>query len=45
MPLRIGDNQSINTADVIQGFAYACNNGADVVNGSFGIDKSLAMAT
>jgi subtilisin family serine protease len=44
MPLRIGTNRSINTADVIQGFTYACNNGADVVNGSFGIGKSLAMA-
>jgi len=44
MPLRIGTNTGINTADVISGFAYACNNGADVVNGSFGIGKSLAMA-
>jgi subtilisin family serine protease len=44
MPLRIGTNRNITNADVIQGFTYACNNGADVVNGSFGIDKSLAMA-
>jgi subtilisin family serine protease len=45
MPLRIGTNQDITNADVIQGFTYACANGADVVNGSFGFSvKSLAMA-
>jgi subtilisin family serine protease len=45
MPLRIGTNREIETADVIQGFTYACANGADVVNGSFGFSvKSLAMA-
>ena len=44
MPLRIGTNREITAGDVIQGFTYACANGADVVNGSFGIGKSLAMA-
>ena len=45
MPLRIGNNRTITIADIIQGFTYACANGADVVNGSFGFSvKSIAMA-
>jgi subtilisin family serine protease len=48
MPLRAGDeNGSLPTAAIVNAFTYACNNGAHVVNGSFGgggINQSMYNA-
>jgi subtilisin family serine protease len=44
MALRAGHNE-LEDADIIQAVNYACANGADVVNGSFGSpDKAQALA-
>jgi subtilisin family serine protease len=45
MALRAGDaSGSLTNADIFQAVQYACNNGADVVNGSFGgPGKSLSL--
>jgi subtilisin family serine protease len=45
MPLRAGGVDGLTDADIFQAIDYACDNGADVVNGSFGgPGKSLALA-
>jgi subtilisin family serine protease len=36
MAVRAGDSSGLEDADIIQSINYACANGADVVNGSFG---------
>lgn len=37
MPVRVADaNGSLEDADIANGITYACNNGADILNGSFG---------
>jgi subtilisin family serine protease len=36
MVLRAGDSSGLATADIVASFLYACNEGAKVVNGSFG---------
>lgn len=42
MPLRVGGAQGVPVSAVIEAFAYACANGAQVVNASFGnINASL----
>jgi subtilisin family serine protease len=36
MPVRAGGSEGLTTAAIVASFVYACENGADVVNGSFG---------
>jgi subtilisin family serine protease len=44
MALRAGDSRGLEAADVLEAVDYACDNGADVANGSFGTHKSRVLA-
>jgi subtilisin family serine protease len=43
MPVRVGDEAGPTVFGIVSGFAYACANGARVVNGSFGGPNSQAI--
>jgi subtilisin family serine protease len=39
MPLRAGDDSGLPEAAIVESFLYACANGAEIVNGSFGSEE------
>jgi subtilisin family serine protease len=43
MALRAGDESGLTTEAIVEAFGYACANGADIVNGSFGADTMSTM--